>query len=94
MSGRALRRLPVLALARYIGNGLETSACVAFDDCATSKNLMNGAKQVGNNGQNLNLAERSRLNQTSRVGGADVLEWLDGMKTVLQDSKAEVQRLL
>jgi hypothetical protein len=91
MSGRALRRLPVLALARYIGSGLETSPSAAFDDCATWKSLVNGVKQVGNS---LNIAERSKLNQASRVGGADVLEWLEGMKMVLQDSKAEVQRLL
>jgi pachytene checkpoint protein 2 len=42
MSGRALRRLPVLALAKHMGNGIAFSNLSVSGRGATQTNLTNG----------------------------------------------------
>jgi pachytene checkpoint protein 2 len=85
MSGRALRRLPVLALARYIGIGTSTTSMALSGPAATkkSKSKVNGASKNGMNG-----AGNQVKNQ-----GADVGVWLDAMTKVVKDQASEHGKL-
>lgn len=78
LSGRALRRLPVLALARYIGIGNLNLANAAHGGSATP-NVQSGAEKNANG--------RSTV-------GADVEVWLEGMEKVVKEQKKELERLM
>jgi len=85
MSGRALRRLPVLALARYIGTGtLSTSAAVSASGSAINtptKRAVNGNGTRPSNGH-------------GDGGGANVAVWLEGMEKVIREQATEHEKLL
>lgn len=80
MSGRALRRLPVLALARYIGIGTSSTA-LALSTPSVKASKINNAKNGHTNG-----AESKSL-------GADVVIWLDAMEKVVQEQGSEHGKL-
>lgn len=77
MSGRALRRLPVLALARYIGIGT-TSTALAL----TSKVAQPNGTKTG-----------PASSHGARMKGADVPIWLDAMERVIQEQISESTKL-
>ena len=77
MSGRALRRLPVLALARYIGIGTTSTALAS----TTTAAQLSGTKA----GQ--------ASSQASGMKGADVAIWLDTMERVVQEQIFENAKL-
>lgn len=80
MSGRALRRLPVLALARYIGvGGLALPSYSQTTTTATTNASGSGSASKPND-----RAHR----------GADVDMWLDGMEKVVQEQAKELKRLI
>lgn len=81
MSGRALRRLPVLALARYIGIGH-----VSFPSHPTGTTRSNTLLVNGH--------ETPRNSSVGMGGGADVETWLDGMEKVVKDNGKELERLI
>lgn len=88
MSGRALRRLPVLALARYIGIGsASTNLAISLDQsiAPTTKETNGPGAWNGVNGSN-----------TSGTGkrGADVEVWLEGMEKVILERGAEHEKLI
>ena len=85
MSGRALRRLPVLALARYIGIGTSTTNMALSGPAATkkSKSKVNGASKNGMHGAGNQVKNR----------GADVAVWLDAMTKVVKDQASEHGKL-
>jgi hypothetical protein len=85
MSGRALRRLPVLALARYIGIGTSTASMSLSDPATaiTTKIKINGA---------------SKSREVNGAGnpkgfGANVDLWLDAMVKVVEDQTREHGKL-
>jgi len=84
MSGRALRRLPVLALARYIGIGTSTTNLAISAPVATksSKDKLNGPSKIVNGTGN-----------QIRNRGADIDMWLDAMVKVVKDQAMEHQKL-
>ena len=84
MSGRALRRLPVLALARYIGIGF-TASSYTRDKTIETKGVQSGGSTA---------TERCDSNMELRGGGADIKVWLDGMEQVILQSDGEIGRLL
>ncbi|KIM91051.1 hypothetical protein PILCRDRAFT_162053 [Piloderma croceum F 1598] len=85
MSGRALRRLPVLALARYIGIGTSTASIFlsAPATTKTTKIKINGA-----------LKSREVNGAGNPKGfGANVDLWLDAMVKVVEDQTREHGKL-
>jgi hypothetical protein len=82
MSGRALRRLPVLALARYLGIGYKHHV-------PTLQSPQDGVSRRGS----LNGTERREEGPSDRGGAvADVEVWLEGMESVILDSAEESKR--
>lgn len=79
MSGRALRRLPVLALARYIGIGTSSTHIALSAPAKTGK--PNGA----NNGHITSIGAKG--------AGATVGVWLDAMEKVVKDQASEHEKL-
>ena len=77
MSGRALRRLPVLALARYIGIRTTSTALASTTTAAQLSGTKTG--QAGSH--------------ASRMKGADVAIWLDTMERVVQEQIFENAKL-
>jgi len=88
MSGRALRRLPVLALARYIGIGTSTTSLALSAPAATkaAKIKINGASKNGS----VNVNGAGNLIKSR---GADVGVWLDAMVKVVKDQASEHGKL-
>jgi len=80
MSGRALRRLPVLALARYIGIGNLSFA-------SPPGNSLSNTPLVNGHGA-------SRKPGSATGQGADIEIWLDGMEKVVRDLGKELERLI
>lgn len=76
MSGRALRRLPVLALARYISSSVGGQSVRQKDeaDSASDEKLANE-----NQGSSKRLSFRA----------SDVDVWLEAMNNVLREHKEE-----
>jgi len=83
MSGRALRRLPVLALARYIGIGTST-ASVFLSAPATTKIKINGAPRS---------REVDGAGNPTKGLSANVDLWLDAMVKVVDDQTSEHGKL-
>jgi hypothetical protein len=79
LSGRALRRLPVLALAKYIGSG------VALGNMSLSDRHPRTPKTHMTNGH---------AQTTTSLGGADVEVWIDGIERVIKERATEHGRLL
>lgn len=79
MSGRALRRLPVLALARYIGIGTSTTTLALSAPATTGKT--NGTKHG-----HVDSAAPKNV-------GATVAVWLDAMEKVVKDQGNEHGKL-
>jgi len=98
MSGRALRRLPVLALARYIGIGFTVSSSQSAPSVASVASSSLGSRKGSLNGdvKNGGIAKDAGNGKTLKVegGGADVEIWLDGMEKVIIDSGEEVKRFV
>jgi len=86
MSGRALRRLPVLALARYIGIGTSTTGLTLSAPATTKagKIKINGASKS----RDVNGA-----GSPPKGLGADVGLWLDAMVKVVKDQASEHGKL-
>jgi hypothetical protein len=85
MSGRALRRLPVLALARYIGIGISSGP----------------KSGPGVNPPTEGAVDRSGMRQSNQGGrggheggGTGVDLWLEGMEKVIVDWAREHEKLL
>lgn len=87
MSGRALRRLPVLALAGYIGIGTSTTTQTLSAPAATkvSKTKINGASKSGGGSMNGDGKIKSQ--------GTDIGVWLDAMVKVVKDQASEHGKL-
>ncbi|KII95771.1 hypothetical protein PLICRDRAFT_170374 [Plicaturopsis crispa FD-325 SS-3] len=83
MSGRALRRLPVLALARYIGLGFSRLSVSPESTTAT-----NGGKQHHNKSNGFAAQEDG-----DATGAADVEVWLEAMEKVVEDQATEQEKL-
>jgi pachytene checkpoint protein 2 len=98
MSGRGLRRLPVLALARYIGIGFTVSSSISAPSVPSlpasglnsRKGSINGDMRKGVSSSKDGNAKRKALRVEG--GGADVEIWLDGMEKVIIESGEEVKR--
>jgi hypothetical protein len=86
MSGRALRRLPVLALARYIGIGTST-ASIFLSAPATTKTA-----KIKINDASKNREVNGAGNPTKGLG-ANVDLWLDAMVKVVDDQTSEHGKL-
>lgn len=86
MSGRALRRLPVLALARYIGIGTSTTSQVLSVPTAKATKI-NGVSKSGSVSVN-------GAGQPIKGPGVDVGAWLDAMVKVVKDQASEHGKLL
>lgn len=81
MSGRALRRLPVLALAHYIGIGTSSTSL----PLSTPDSEQKTAKLNGSSGH---------VNGTRpKTLGADVGTWLDAMEKVVKEQSTEHVKL-
>lgn len=92
MSGRALRRLPVLALARYVGAGFTTSSTNRPAGVDLLNNGAVGGVQPAAN--NTIIASRGNQKHASLLAGAaDVEVWLDAMEQVVVDSGEELGRV-
>lgn len=87
MSGRALRRLPVLAFAGYIGIGTSTITQTLSAPTATkvSKTKINGASKDGSMNGDGTLKKSQ---------GTDIGVWLDAMVKVVKDQASEHGKLL
>jgi hypothetical protein len=94
MSGRALRRLPVLALARYIGTGFTTSSSASLGmDGTKATAKANDFHRNESGGERTDASRNDGTRGTKALGGgADVEVWLEGMEKVILDSGAEVGR--
>jgi hypothetical protein len=90
MSGRALRRLPVLALARSIGSGCRIS--ISSHQSLSQENGI----IAGHNNQN--VADGKQGGQMgmndSRGRSRDVEMWLEGMENVIKDSAEGIKRFV
>ena len=86
MSGRALRRLPVLALARYIGIGT-SAASIFLSAPATTKTT-----KIKINDASKNREVNEAGNPTKGLG-ANVDLWLDAMVKVVDDQTSEHGKL-
>lgn len=98
MSGRALRRLPVLALARYIGIGFTVSSSVSAPSVPSLPAFGLGSRKGSVNGDTKkgSGAKEEGKGKVLRVegGGAEAEIWLDGMEKVIIDSGEEVKRFV
>ncbi|THH14965.1 hypothetical protein EW146_g5442 [Bondarzewia mesenterica] len=85
MSGRSLRRLPVLAHARYIGLGFTRSPGPLATKSASSKATPNGTTSKGYSG----------TPGTAGTGGlgTQVEVWLNAMEKVVESKSIELKRL-
>jgi len=88
MSGRALRRLPVLALARYIGIGTSTTSLALSAPAATKATKIKINVASKNGSVNVNGAKN-----LIKSRGADVGVWLDAMVKVVKDQASEHGKL-
>jgi hypothetical protein len=86
MSGRALRRLPVLALARYIGIGTSTTNLTLSAPAVTKATKSNGVSKSGS--ANVNGAGHPIKGLGAAVGA-----WLDAMVKVVNDQASEHGKL-
>lgn len=84
MSGRALRRLPVLALARYIGIGTSATT-LALSAPAKTKPVKGGSSK--------SRTPSVPPDTTTKGLGADVAVWLDAMEKVVKDQASEHGKL-
>jgi hypothetical protein len=97
MSGRALRRLPVLALARYIGigslslppSGVSTPSTLE-ERCRSNTPTLNRVNGSAALQQPTNHVD----GEAKRSVGADVEVWLEGMEKVVREQAAELERLI
>jgi pachytene checkpoint protein 2 len=85
MSGRALRRLPVLALAKHMGSGI-----AYFNPSVASRG---SPDKIIANGHGTTKAHIINGDAHS-PGGADVELWLEGMASVIEEQATEHERLL
>jgi hypothetical protein len=90
MSGRALRRLPVLALARYIG--MESG----FSNSSVSQKRHGTPTADQVNGYGTSMMHKSLQGHPNPVGaaGTTVEVWLDAMEKVIAEQANEHARLL
>lgn len=86
MSGRALRRLPVLALARYIGIGTSTTT-LALSAPIKAKPVKMGSSK------SRTPSVHGTGSDTTKGLGADVAVWLDAMEKVVKDQASEHGKL-
>jgi pachytene checkpoint protein 2 len=98
MSGRALRRLPVLALARYIGIGFTVSSPHSAPSLPSLPTSGLGSRKGSINGD-VNKGDSTKDEGKGKAlkvegGGADVEIWLDGMEKVIIDSGEEVKKFV
>jgi pachytene checkpoint protein 2 len=87
MSGRALRRLPVLALARYIGIGTSATSQALSAPTAATATKIKGASKSGS-------VSANGTGQPIKGPGVDVGAWLDAMVKVAKDQASEHGKLL
>jgi len=83
MSGRAIRRLPVLALAKQISRGVAFSASSHSPTKKTTSGRGVGKSQITN----------GHTPRPLNAGGIDVEMWLDGMASVVKEQETEHERL-
>lgn len=95
MSGRALRRLPVLALARYIGVGSFASlisASSASVPVSASNTPSSRPTKGSRKDSDVNGVKASPAFRMGSGSGADVEVWLDGMEKVIIEQAKELER--
>jgi hypothetical protein len=90
MSGRALRRLPVLALARYIGLG--STASSSGPPVASGMQSGIGVSRTSSTAVDPAGGKKDAALKNLLGGAADVQVWLDRMEKVIMDSSEEVGR--
>lgn len=101
MSGRSLRRLPVLAHARYIGLGYVPPS----KSRATSSSSVSASESMATSPPTTpSPAPTHRVNGTSKSRGAEIVNpgmaglgtrvevWLGAMEKVVENREAEVKR--
>lgn len=98
MSGRSLRRLPVLAHARYIGLGYVPPAKSQASSSSASESMATSPPTTPS------PAPTQRVNGTSKSRGAEIVlpgmaglgtrveVWLGAMEKVVENREAEVKR--
>ena len=87
MSGRTLRRIPVLAHARYIGdglNGLERSA--TYTDRLTSEE---GDTENGDEAEECDGSDENEGEDDAE----DLEVWLDAMMETVEEEKEQMMRV-
>lgn len=85
MSGRALRRLPVLAHARYIGLGFTSASSMSSPKKSTQRSPVNGSKTKA-------AAGGAPGGSGAHGLGTQVEVWLDAMEKVIQTRAGELEK--
>jgi len=80
MSGRSLRRLPVLSHARYISLGYTSPQIATTDSASAGQKTVNGSR-----------ASASNAPGPSGLG-TQVEVWLDAMEKVVESQAGELKR--
>ena len=87
MSGRALRRLPVLAHARYIGLGYTATSTPALSTTCSVNGPISGNSKKGR------LSASGAPGSVNAGGlGTEVEVWLNAMDRVVESRAGELQR--
>jgi len=89
LSGRALRRLPVLAHARAISRGTRFSSRPAQGSPARSQQHTNGI-----NGTNLGAALTNGVLPGKKAAALTVEQWIKHMDAVVQESRQQLDLLV
>jgi len=87
MSGRALRRLPVLALAHYTGIGTTTTTTTLLTATKAPK------VQIVDGSSKSRSASEHGIGNLFMSRGADISVWLDAMIKVVKDQASEHAKL-